>query len=98
MQLLEYIWDFRKVTVGERVTRYKSIKRNIGTSHTCVCMCQEGRACAHTREDVRLEHGGVGVKIDTRSQQKLKYVTLATSFETESYFCSYVLEDFGAFH
>lgn len=38
MQLLEYIRDFRKVTVGERVTRYESIKRNIGTSHARVCV------------------------------------------------------------
>lgn len=68
MQLLEYIRDFRKVTVGERVTRYESIKRNIGTSHmrTCVCVKEEG--LVHTREDVRLEHGGVGVKLDTSSQ------------------------------
>lgn len=51
VQLLEYIRDFRKVTVGERVTRYESIKRNIGTSHTHVrvCMCQRGRVCAHSR-------------------------------------------------
>lgn len=56
MQLLEYIRVFRKVTVGERVTRYESMKRNIGTSHARVCICVKKKKLVHTRADVRLEH------------------------------------------
>lgn len=67
MQLLEYIRDFRKVTVAERVTRYESIKRNTGTSHTRTCACVKGEEPVHTREDVRLGHGGVGQAHNNRN-------------------------------